>query len=113
QTPLDKDQFSEVMINIIDNAIDSIPEESKGKIKISTEYISSSNAVKITISDNGEGIKVNLRDKIFEPFFTTKDTGTGLGLTISHKIIENHSGTIQVESDPETGTTFIITLPAE
>ncbi len=113
QTPLDKDQFSEVMINIIDNAIDSIPEESKGKIKVSTEYISSSNTVKITISDNGTGIKVNLRDKIFEPFFTTKDTGTGLGLTISHKIIENHNGTIQVESDPKTGTTFIITLPAE
>ena len=64
--------------------------------------------------DTGAGIPADLIDKVFDPFFTTKPVGegTGLGLTICHKIVEEHGGAIDVESEPGKGTTFIITLPS-
>ena len=71
--------------------------------------------VEIRIHDNGPGIPAAIKDKIFNPFFTTKPTGkgnTGLGLFISFDIVtQGHQGTIEVESDPGSSTTFIIRLP--
>lgn len=67
--------------------------------------------VKISITDSGEGIPSQEKEKIFEPFFTTKERGTGLGLSIVHKIVENHNGVIKVKSEVGTGTTFTILLP--
>ncbi|HVV54775.1 MAG TPA: ATP-binding protein, partial [Mucilaginibacter sp.] len=69
--------------------------------------------INITISDSGTGISPGVKQRIFEPFFTTKGVGegTGLGLSIVFGIIEDHHGTIDVESEPGKGTTFIITLP--
>ncbi|MDD3628066.1 MAG: ATP-binding protein, partial [bacterium] len=110
---IDRAQFSEVMLNLIDNAVDSIPEEKKGIIKVTAKYLSKSNQVQIQIEDNGIGMKENDKGHIFEPFFTTKDTGTGLGLTISHKVIENHNGSISCETVLNKGTVFTIILPAE
>jgi signal transduction histidine kinase len=69
--------------------------------------------VKISITDSGNGIGEQDREKIFEPFFTTKENGTGLGLSIVHKIIENHNGVIQVESEVGKGSKFTIFLPAD
>jgi two-component system sensor histidine kinase PilS (NtrC family) len=69
--------------------------------------------VKIAITDSGNGIRTQEKEKIFEPFFTTKDGGTGLGLSIVHKIIENHNGLIKVESEFGRGSTFTIFLPTE
>jgi two-component system sensor histidine kinase PilS (NtrC family) len=69
--------------------------------------------VKIAITDSGNGIRTQEKEKIFEPFFTTKDGGTGLGLSIVHKIIENHMGLIKVESEFGRGSTFTIFLPTE
>jgi len=63
------------------------------------------------ISDTGKGIYEEAMDKIFQPFFTTKSKGTGLGLAITKRLIEEHGGTISVESTPESGTTFIVRLP--
>jgi signal transduction histidine kinase len=70
--------------------------------------------IRLSVRDTGAGIPGDLIDKIFDPFFTTKPVGegTGLGLTICHKIVEEHGGTIDVESEPEKGATFIITLPS-
>jgi len=70
--------------------------------------------VAVTITDTGGGIPDDIKDKIFEPFFTTKEVGkgTGLGLSISYGIIKDYDGTIEVESEPDRGTTFKITLPA-
>jgi two-component system NtrC family sensor kinase len=67
------------------------------------------------VSDTGPGIAPDKIGKIFDPFFTTKPVGegTGLGLTICHRIVEEHGGTIDAESEPGKGTTFIIRLPAE
>ena len=65
----------------------------------------------IRISDNGPGIVEEKINKIFDPFFTTKDTGVGLGLVISYRIIREHDGDISVKSSPGRGTTFMIKLP--
>jgi two-component system sensor histidine kinase PilS (NtrC family) len=69
--------------------------------------------VKISITDSGNGISGQEKEKIFEPFFTTKENGTGLGLSIVHKIIENHNGVIQVDSELGKGSTFTIFLPID
>ncbi len=68
-------------------------------------------AIMITIRDNGCGIPKDLMDRLFLPFFTTKKNGNGLGLALSHKIIQEHGGTITVESQEGQGTTFTIVLP--
>ena len=68
--------------------------------------------IKVIIQDEGCGIKEENLEKIFDPYFTTKETGTGLGLTSSYSIIQKHSGYINVESQPGSGTTFVFYLPA-
>jgi signal transduction histidine kinase len=65
----------------------------------------------IEIEDNGCGMTEEQRQRLFEPFFTTKEKGVGLGMSIVHRIIDAHGGTIDVESAPGSGTTFIISLP--
>ena len=65
----------------------------------------------LKIADNGDGIEKPFLDSIFNPFFTTKYKGTGLGLATSHRIMEEHEGTITVSSRPQLGTTFKLTLP--
>jgi signal transduction histidine kinase len=67
--------------------------------------------LRITIRDNGEGIRREDIPHVFDPFFTTKDYGTGLGLSVVHGIIQEHSGQIEVESEPAKGTAFHILLP--
>ncbi|MBI5846503.1 MAG: HAMP domain-containing protein [Nitrospirae bacterium] len=103
-------QMSQVLSNILLNAIQSI--ESSGSITIRTAVISD-NMAEISISDNGIGIKDEIKDKIFYPFFTTKAVGegTGLGLAISYGIVQNHGGEIIAESGKGNGSTFRIRLP--
>ncbi|HAP66853.1 MAG TPA: hypothetical protein DCQ99_03370 [Nitrospinae bacterium] len=67
----------------------------------------------MSISDTGGGIPPEILDNIFNPFFTTKNHGTGLGLSLSKKIIENHGGTIGIDNRIGEGATFIINLPAK
>jgi len=103
-------QMSQVLSNILLNAVQSI--ESSGKIIIRSSA-TSDNMAEISISDNGIGIKDEIKDKIFYPFFTTKTVGegTGLGLAISYGIVQNHGGEIIAESGKEHGSTFRIRLP--
>jgi signal transduction histidine kinase len=83
------------------------------KPEVSVQTKKENNRVRITVSDNGNGIPQNILDKIFQPFFTTKPTGqgTGLGLSLSYDIIKAQGGEIKVETKDNSGAYFVITLP--
>jgi signal transduction histidine kinase len=112
---LDRQQMKQVFINLLFNAIHSTPE--KGKISITTKKRTKSNGptdfIQVEVSDTGVGIPEEDLEKIFTPFFTTKakEEGSGLGLAMTHQIIEEHEGTIDVQSRINQGTTFTINLP--
>jgi signal transduction histidine kinase len=104
----DSEQIKRVLINIIKNAIQAIPDDIMGQIKVS---LTSKKNIQIEISDNGIGISTENHPNIFAPNFSTKNSGMGLGLALSKKIIENSGGQIQFKSVLNKGTTFYITLP--
>lgn len=103
----DPDQLKQVFLNLVTNAVQSM-EETGGKIVIETE--SDGDFVYVSIADTGPGIPASSLGKVFDPFFSTRDAGTGLGLTIVHRIIDQHDGHIEVGSGPE-GTVFRVSLP--
>ena len=109
------DELRQVFLNMITNARDSMPEG--GTLTVTTEEITKEKVcfIRIILTDTGCGINANKMKNIFKAFFTTKEVGkgTGLGLSISRGIIENHEGTIKVESEEGKGTTFIIDLPVK
>ena len=104
-------QIDQVFLNLIVNAAQAMPEGKMGLIDIRTDC--DDTHVWIEVQDNGPGIPPEILKKIFDPFFTTKDpgTGTGLGLSVSTNIIQQHGGTLDVDSTVGVGTTFKITLP--
>jgi len=105
----DKEQISRVFINLFNNAIQSIPEDRKGKIEVFLEELNHMAIIKI--KDNGRGIPDEVKDKLFVPNFTTKSSGMGLGLAIIKNIIENIQGRISFVTSLGKGTTFILELP--
>jgi two-component system NtrC family sensor kinase len=107
----DADQMRQVILNIILNAADVMPQG--GALRIRSHFEASSNQVMLRISDTGPGIPVEIQDKLFEPFFTTKKTGTGLGLAIAYGIMERHKGALKIESSPGHGTTMVVILPTD
>lgn len=107
---IDKHQITQVLYNLIRNSSEAI-ECASGEISIYSQV--TDNQYLIFIKDNGSGIPLELQKTIFEPFLTSKDSGTGLGLTIVQRIIENHGGTIELYESSEEGTTFIIHLPVK
>lgn len=111
---LDTNQIRQVLINLILNAFDAMPDG--GSVECSTASVLEENngaAVKISVTDTGIGLTTEVRTHLFEPFFSTKDKGSGLGLAISKQIVENHSGKIIIENGVNMGTTFSIFLPDE
>lgn len=119
--PCEATKIQQVFLNLLKNAAQAIYQaepdpKTENKPLIILRTLQKENMVCIEIEDNGPGIKDNIRRRIFEPFFTTKSvgTGTGLGLAVSYFIItENHGGSMDVQSTPGRGTTFIIRLPLE
>src|SRR5882672_2245582 len=116
----DPDQLSQVFVNVIANAVDASPK--RAAVKISTEVVSIpaggddgdrvvGRIARVTIADQGGGMDKTTRERMFEPFFSTKKRGTGLGLAIVKQIVEQHDGTITVDSESGKGTTFRIDLP--
>lgn len=103
----DADLIKQSLMNIIQNAFDAVNENGEIIIK----YFKSGNNFVIEISDNGTGIPAEIQKKIFNLYFTTKKEGNGLGLSIAQKIINQHNGTISINSKPGQGTTFKIILP--
>jgi len=106
---IDSEQMRRVFINLLDNAIDAM--NKKGKIQIRTSFEEENRVVKIEISDSGPGISIQDKEKLFLPHFSTKKKGTGLGLAIVHQIINEHNGSIEVESNKPCGAKFIIRIP--
>lgn len=107
----DKDELSQVFLNIINNAFQAMP--ARSSLTIKTYASNDKCSVIIDFIDTGEGIPEELLTKIFDPFFSTKDEGTGLGLAISNRIINDHHGELKVISDIAQGTTFTIILPCD
>lgn len=119
QTPFLADplQLKQVLINLIQNAADSIEEET-GTVTLRARHERTGRGVKavkkvtLEVEDSGSGIAPEVQERLFDPFFSTKENGTGLGLAIAAKIIEQHQGTLDFETRLGHGTVFRITLPA-
>ena len=105
---VDPNQLHQVIINLLQNAADAMPEG--GEVRI--ECNNTNTAVRISFTDSGPGISEDSAQHLFEPFWTTKPAGTGLGLAISYRIIEAHGGNLSVEQPSAGGCRFVITLPA-
>jgi len=104
---IDRKNLKQALLNIVKNAIAAMPDGGVLPISVSVK----NDELQIAVSDTGIGIPEELMAKIFEPYFTTKESGTGLGLTITFKIVKEHNGEITVESTPSKGSTFTIHLP--
>lgn len=116
----DNQQLEQVFVNLFMNAVDATG--ANGSLTVETEFVTSAQPtaepllgqphVRVTVADTGAGISPENLAQMFEPFFTTKHHGTGLGLPITRRIVQEHQGLITVESQPNKGTTFSIVLPA-
>ena len=110
QISADANQLSQVLMNLLLNAAQAMPEG--GSITIRAEKVKFSERIEVTVTDTGEGIPADILPHVFEPFFTTKrGKGTGLGLSISQAYIRSHGGEIRITSLPNQGTTVRFTLP--
>ncbi len=101
-----------VVVNLIDNAAEALENSACRDILVSTRCHVDSETVEIAVSDTGQGISPEDKDKLFLPQFSTKDRGTGLGLAIAARIVAEHGGTIHVEDNQPVGSRFLIELPA-
>lgn len=106
----DEELLSQVLINLLKNAIEALDEQDNGEITLAVKQ--SGNTTLIEITDNGPGIPYDLQEDIFVPFFTTKSQGSGIGLSLSRQIIRMHGGELQVYSQPYAETRFTISLPS-
>ncbi len=111
--PLDAYAIHQVLMNLLTNAIEAVPSKT-GLITLKTQFLPQKHEALISVSDNGCGIDPERHEEIFEAFRSTKgQRGTGLGLAVTRKIVQEHGGSVQVESDPGQGATFIISLPSD
>lgn len=112
--PADADQLKQLVLNLVLNAIDSMP--SGGQLKIETLRVQNKENrdwVEIKIFDTGSGIPQEIKDTLFDPFVSGREAGIGLGLSIAHQIMQQHGGWIDVQDNPDGGTIFIIALPIQ
>jgi signal transduction histidine kinase len=111
---IDPDQIKQVFMNLVLNALQAT--SAGGTVVVTTSLLHDPDGRKyceIAVQDTGEGIRAENKEEIFNPFFTTKDSGVGLGLFITHQIIREHRGTIDVESAVGRGSRFVVRLPLE
>jgi len=105
--PVDAQQLRQILWNLCINAVEAMPEG--GELRVAAA--ARGEILEVTVSDTGEGIEAGDLSHLFEPFFSTKEEGTGLGLALVHRIVQEHGGEIDVHSVPGLGTTFTLTLP--
>ena len=102
-----RDQLLQVFINLLLNAVEAMPDGGT----LETTTVEEAHRVKVMIRDSGVGMNETVRTRLFEPFFTTKQEGTGLGLSICYSLVHAHGGSINVASEPGTGSCFTVDLP--
>ncbi len=107
----DPEAIKRVVANLVDNAAESMNDSVLRQIRIGTTLLETRDAVEIEVSDTGEGVTAETKEKLFLPYFSTKARGTGLGLAIVARILEDHGGTIRVEENHPVGTRFLVELP--
>ncbi|MGD8599676.1 MAG: ATP-binding protein, partial [Anaerolineae bacterium] len=107
--PLVPDRMQQVCLNLVLNAVEAMPRG--GLLRVSTSVTGQPQGVRIRFADTGVGIAPDTLPQIFEPFHSTRREGLGLGLYISKKVIDDHGGQIEVESQVGEGTTFTVWLP--
>jgi two-component system nitrogen regulation sensor histidine kinase NtrY len=107
---LDVDQFKRVLINLIDNAIEAM--DRRGRVVLQTEHEAAAGRVRLRVADDGPGIAPEDRERLFVPHFSTKKRGSGLGLSIVARIVQEHHGSLRVEDQQPRGASFVIELPA-
>jgi signal transduction histidine kinase len=105
------DQIRQVLLNLFLNAIEVM--EPGGRLTVETRYLHQQKEVLLTVKDTGPGIDPEILPRIFDAFITSKDTGTGLGLTITRDIIQQHRGRIEAENGPGSGAIFKVWFPVE
>jgi two-component system sensor histidine kinase HydH len=108
---MDRRLIRQALINVLVNALQAMPQGGTVTVRACRELHGGKDWLRSDVSDQGMGIPSELLHRVFEPFFTTKAQGTGLGLAVVRRILEEHGGEISVESTPGRGTTFIIRLP--
>ncbi|KPL15384.1 MAG: hypothetical protein AMS26_07780 [Bacteroides sp. SM23_62] len=108
---MDRKMMEQVLINLVRNAVEAFGEDREGRIQVFASQ-ESDDSVLIRVSDNGGGIPSEILDQVFIPFFTTKEKGSGIGLSLSRRIINLHGGSIQMTSEPGKGTVVNIKVPS-
>jgi signal transduction histidine kinase len=113
EIPADAAGLNQAFLNLITNAMDAVEDET-GAITVSVRLDTMNRCITVQVADNGSGIDPDKIDDIFTPFFSSKgQKGTGLGLAVAKKIVEEHHGQILVSSEPDSGTIFTINLPIQ
>jgi len=108
----DPDQLKEVIVNLMANACEGLIDGGLISITEKTHLLENADSwIRIEVADDGPGIPKEIQDRIFQPFFSTKEEGTGLGLSIASRIIEEHGGSLELDSTSGQGARFVITLP--
>jgi two-component system, NtrC family, nitrogen regulation sensor histidine kinase NtrY len=107
----DPEAMKRAVANLVDNAAEAMHNSLVREVQISTALLAAKDMIEIVVADTGHGITPQMKEKLFLPYFSTKRRGTGLGLTIVSRIIEDHRGTIRVEENEPMGSRFIIELP--
>lgn len=111
--PADQNALHQVLMNLLSNAIQAVPAK-KGLVTIGTTFDAEAHEVTVTIADNGPGIPSDQQSTVFEAFVSSKgQRGTGLGLAVSRKIVEEHDGRLELESSEGEGATFRVILPVD
>ncbi len=108
---IDKEQMKQVILNVLMNAIQAMPEG--GELGLTGKVSEDGQGIQLSVHDSGIGIPPEDLNKLFDPFFSKKEGGIGLGLSIAHRIIDQHHGKIEVESNPGKGTLFSLWLPID
>jgi signal transduction histidine kinase len=107
----DETQLSQALLNIVVNAVQSMPNGGVCRIIANNRWLEGREWIEIVVQDTGVGIKQQDLSRLFEPFYTNKPSGSGLGLAIAYRIVEDHGGQVQVSSEEGQGTTVTVRLP--